>query len=121
MTIEQTVEIPESHRVIFDLPFSFPVGRAKMELILTPEPQASGETEPISPVVVERDVEKYPWEASIEIFKDARFPPEELFKERARDLLREEAKLFRKISPEALEKAAKRGITPEELGLGEFV
>jgi hypothetical protein len=121
MTIEQTVEIPASRRVTFDLPFTFPVGKAKAELILTPEPPALRETEPTAPVFVETDVEKYPWEASIGLFKDAKFSTDELLKERARDLLREEAKLFRKISPEALTIAAKHGVTPAELGLGEFV
>jgi hypothetical protein len=110
MTIEQTVEIPASRRVTFDLPFSVPIGAAKAELTLTPEPAA-----------VERDVQKYPWEEAIGMFRDAKCSPEELFDERARDLLREEAKLFGKISPEAREKAARRGITPEALGLGELV
>jgi hypothetical protein len=121
MTLEQTVEIPASRHVSFDLPFTFPVGRAKAELILTPYPRAARCTEPTAPVSVERDLEKYPWEASIGMFKDAHFSSEELFRERSRDLLREEAKLFRRISPEALEQAAKHGVTPEELGLGEFV
>ncbi|GHV08518.1 hypothetical protein FACS189485_20100 [Spirochaetia bacterium] len=117
MTLEQTIEIPASRHVAFDLPFTFPIGKVKVELIITPEPLASRTPEPIAPIVVETDVEKYPWEASIGLFKDAAFSSEELFKERARDLLRDEAKLFRKISPEALEQAAKRGVTPEELGL----
>jgi hypothetical protein len=120
MTIEQTVEIPENHRLFFDIPRYIPSGRAKVELIVTPEPVLR-ETESTAPVIVETDVKRYPWEASIGMFKDAKFSTEELFKERARDLLREEAKLFRKISPEALEKAAKRGVTPAELGLEEFV
>jgi hypothetical protein len=114
MTIEQTVEIPASRRVTFDLPFSVPIGTAKAELTLTPELAAA-------PVPVERDVQKYPWEEAIGMFRDAKFSSEKLFDERARDLLREEAKLFGKISPEAREKAARRGITPEALGLGEFV
>jgi hypothetical protein len=32
MTIEQTVEIPASRRVFFDLPPEFPVGTAKVEV-----------------------------------------------------------------------------------------
>ncbi|GHT87597.1 hypothetical protein FACS1894137_15090 [Spirochaetia bacterium] len=35
MTIEQTVEIPASHRLILDLPRDIPVGRAKAALTLT--------------------------------------------------------------------------------------
>jgi hypothetical protein len=37
MTIEQTVEIPENRRITFDLPFSFPVGMAKVALVVFPE------------------------------------------------------------------------------------
>jgi hypothetical protein len=40
MTIEQTVEIPASRRVIFDLPSTFPVGKAKAALVVYPEPPA---------------------------------------------------------------------------------
>jgi hypothetical protein len=37
MTIEQTIEIPPSHRLVFDLPFELPTGRAKVELTVIPE------------------------------------------------------------------------------------
>jgi hypothetical protein len=37
MTIEQTVEIPASRRVTFDLPVTFPVGKAKAALVVYPE------------------------------------------------------------------------------------
>jgi hypothetical protein len=37
MTIEQTVEIPASRRVTFDLPATFPVGKAKGALVAYPE------------------------------------------------------------------------------------
>jgi hypothetical protein len=37
MTIEQTVEIPVSRRVTFDLPVTFPVGKAKVTLVVYPE------------------------------------------------------------------------------------
>jgi hypothetical protein len=37
MTIEQTVEIPASRRVTFDLPSTFPVGKAKVALVVYPE------------------------------------------------------------------------------------
>jgi hypothetical protein len=119
MTIEQTIEIPESHRLFFDIPRNIPSGRAKVALTVTPEPMALAQAAPVPEPVA--DIEKYPWEGIIGMFKDSQFSTEELFKERARDLLLEEAKLFRKISPEALEIAAKRGVTPAELGLEEFV
>jgi hypothetical protein len=37
MIIEQTIEIQSNHRLELDLPFELPLGRAKMELIITPE------------------------------------------------------------------------------------
>jgi hypothetical protein len=36
MTIEQTIEVPASHRIFLDLPPELPVGKAKVELIFTP-------------------------------------------------------------------------------------
>jgi len=44
MTIEQTIEIPAAHRIFLDLPLEFPVGRAKMELTITPEPALQEKT-----------------------------------------------------------------------------
>ena len=37
MTIEQTIEIPANRRIILDLPPELPVGKAKVELTITPE------------------------------------------------------------------------------------
>ena len=37
MTIEQTVEIPASRRITLDLPLELPMGKAKVELTVTPE------------------------------------------------------------------------------------
>jgi len=37
MTITQTVEVPASRRIFLDLPPELPVGRAKVELSITPE------------------------------------------------------------------------------------
>ena len=37
MIIEQTIEIPASRRIFLDLPQDLPVGRAKVELSITPE------------------------------------------------------------------------------------
>lgn len=42
MVIEQTVDIPENHRVFLDLPLDLPVGRAKIAVYVTPE--QTGET-----------------------------------------------------------------------------
>jgi hypothetical protein len=48
MTIEQTVEIPASRRVTFDLPFTFPVGKAKVALVVFPELPAEA-ARPVDP------------------------------------------------------------------------
>jgi hypothetical protein len=37
MTIELTVEVPESRRIFLDLPQELPVGRARFEFTVTPE------------------------------------------------------------------------------------
>jgi hypothetical protein len=37
MTIEQTIEIQANRRLELDLPFELPLGRARMELTITPE------------------------------------------------------------------------------------
>ena len=37
MIIEQTIEIPASHRIVLELPEELPIGKAKVELIITPE------------------------------------------------------------------------------------
>ena len=37
MTIEQMIEIPANRRIILDLPLELPVGKAKVELTITPE------------------------------------------------------------------------------------
>lgn len=41
MTIEQTIDIPSDRRIFFDLPPELPVGRAKIEVIVTPEAKLS--------------------------------------------------------------------------------
>ena len=45
MTITQTVEVPASRRIFLDLPPELPVGRAKVELTVTPENKA--QTKPV--------------------------------------------------------------------------
>jgi len=37
MTIEQTIEIPPNHRLVLDLPFELPTGKARVELTVIPE------------------------------------------------------------------------------------
>jgi hypothetical protein len=41
MTIEQTVEIPENHRIYIDIPSQIPAGRTKIALTITDFPQAT--------------------------------------------------------------------------------
>jgi hypothetical protein len=56
MTIEQTVEIPASRRVIFDLPLSFPVGKAKAALVVFPDSEAaSAAPAPFKPALMEQE------------------------------------------------------------------
>jgi hypothetical protein len=38
MIVEQTVEIPASRRLFFDLPLEFPIGKAKVEVKSVNEP-----------------------------------------------------------------------------------
>jgi hypothetical protein len=54
MTIEQTVEIPASRRVTFDLPLSFPVGRANAALVVFPAAEAA-QAAPINRAPVEQE------------------------------------------------------------------
>ena len=37
MTIEKVIDIMPDHRLVFDLPFQLPTGRAKIKLAVTPE------------------------------------------------------------------------------------
>ena len=37
MIIEQTIDIMPDHRLVFDLPFELPIGRAKVKLTVIPE------------------------------------------------------------------------------------
>ena len=55
MTIEQTVDIPASRHIAFDLPFTFPIGKAKVALTVTSE----GETaQPVKPLRLLRGIDK---------------------------------------------------------------
>ena len=55
MTIEQTVEVPANRHVAFDLPYTFPVGKAKVEITVTSE----GETaQPVKPLRSLRGIDK---------------------------------------------------------------
>jgi hypothetical protein len=44
MIIEQTIEIPVNRRIFLDLPQELPVGKAKVELTITPEATTQGKT-----------------------------------------------------------------------------
>jgi hypothetical protein len=37
MTIEQTIEIPSNHRLVLDLPFELPIGKAKVAVTIISE------------------------------------------------------------------------------------
>ena len=37
MIIEQTIDIQPNHRLVFDLPFELPIGKAKVKLTVIPE------------------------------------------------------------------------------------
>jgi hypothetical protein len=37
MVIEKIMEIKSDHRLVFDLPFDLPIGKAKVKLSITPE------------------------------------------------------------------------------------
>jgi len=37
MIIEQTIDIQPNHRLVFDLPFELPVGKAKIKITVIPE------------------------------------------------------------------------------------
>jgi len=37
MVIEQTVDIQPNHRLVFDLPFELPIGKARIKLTVIPE------------------------------------------------------------------------------------
>jgi len=41
MTIEQTIEIYPNHRLVLDLPFELPVGRARVAVTVIPEKKES--------------------------------------------------------------------------------
>ena len=45
MTIEQTIEILPSRRLVVDLPFELPVGMAKMEITIVPENRQASQVE----------------------------------------------------------------------------
>jgi len=56
MTIEQTIEIPADRRITLDLPPELPTGRAKVELIVTPETTIQGKT--VRPLASFRGIHK---------------------------------------------------------------
>jgi hypothetical protein len=47
MTIEQTVEIQADHRLVMELPLEIPVGKAKVEVTVTPAPRRLSHMEAI--------------------------------------------------------------------------
>ena len=49
MTITQTVEIPDNHRVFLDFPKEIPVGKAQIELKVIPFVKKDGKSAPAKP------------------------------------------------------------------------
>ncbi|GHV59525.1 hypothetical protein AGMMS49579_27110 [Spirochaetia bacterium] len=62
MTIEQTIDIPASRHVTFDLPFTFPIGKTKVALTVTFEGEtAQGDwiaAQPVKPLRSLRGIDK---------------------------------------------------------------
>jgi hypothetical protein len=117
MTIEQTVEIPENHRLFFDIPRYIPSGRAKVELIVTPEQPVMDKTASSADPVA--DVEKYPWESLIGCCRNSGRTVEDFLQDKYRENFIEEVKAAesnnREVPSAVLEMGAKRGFTVEGL------
>ncbi len=47
-TIQKTIDIPDDHRVLLDLilPVDLPVGKAEVQVIITPSPEARPDRKP---------------------------------------------------------------------------
>jgi hypothetical protein len=54
MTIEQTVEIQADHRLVMELPLEIPLGRAKVEVTVTPEAISSHRLTPRQLAAIEK-------------------------------------------------------------------
>jgi hypothetical protein len=109
MTIEQTVKIPENHRiqVFFDIPYNVPAGRqVKVSLNLS---QEESEQAP---------AKKGNWRRLCGISAGAN-SSDRILRDRAREALIDEARIAEKYGKEiasvAVERAAKWGITLETL------
>jgi hypothetical protein len=105
MTIEQTVEIPENHRiqVFFDIPYNVPAGRqVKVALDLSQEEKP----------------QKGNWRRLCGISAGSA-GTDRILQDRAREALIDEARFAERhgteIAPAAVERAAKWGITIETL------
>ncbi|GHV39260.1 hypothetical protein AGMMS49546_11010 [Spirochaetia bacterium] len=117
MTLEQTVEIPASRHISFDLPFTFPVGKAKVEVTITPEqPVMDKAVSTLEPLA---DIEKYPWESIIGCCKDSGRTVGDFLQDKYRENFIEEVKMAernnREVPAVVLEMGAKRGFTIEGL------
>jgi hypothetical protein len=110
MTIEQTIEIPESHRVqvFFDIPYTVPTGRqVKVALDLSQEEKAE-----------QAPLKKGDWRRLCGISSGSS-GSDRILRDRAREALIDEARFAKRhsteIANEAVERAAKWGITLETL------
>ncbi|GHV95442.1 hypothetical protein AGMMS50293_17620 [Spirochaetia bacterium] len=106
MTIEQTIEIPENHRLFFDIPWNIPSGRAKVALTVTPEQPPKGD-----------------WRSLCGKYKDSRTVAD-FNEDRAWDNLIEEVRMAdrngRAIPQQVLDSARRHGFTIEELRNGTY-
>jgi hypothetical protein len=107
MTIEQTIEIPESHRLFFDIPRNIPSGRAKVALTVMPE-----------------QPQKADWRSLAGCCKDSKRTVADFNEDRAWDNLIEEVRMAdqdgREIPQQVLDSARRHGFTIEELRKGTY-
>jgi len=106
MTVTQTVEIPEDHRLYFDIPWNIPSGLAKIALTVTPEPSPKGD-----------------WRGLCGKYKNLR-TSDDFNEDCAWDNLIEEVRMADRygmeISQQVLESAKRHGFTIEELRNGTY-
>ncbi|GHV88480.1 hypothetical protein AGMMS50267_08400 [Spirochaetia bacterium] len=130
MTIEQTVEIPENHRiqVFFDIPYNVPAGRqVKVALDLSQEEKAeqasskqasSKQASSKQASSKQASFKKGDWRRLCGISAGSA-GTDRILRDRAREALIDEAQFAEKhgteIAPTAVERAAKWGITVETL------
>jgi len=106
MTVTKTIEIPENHRLYFDIPWNIPSGRAKVALTVTPEEPSKGD-----------------WRSLCGKYKSLR-TSDDFNEDCAWDNLIEEVRFAdqhgMKIPQQVLDSAKRHGFTIEELRNGTY-